>query len=228
MLHPETLLLARVLASLLTPRRALILALALAASPLAVTVAYAATPGPVTECDRLASNPEDPDRRAPPVPREKVDLKRAIAVCEAQVAQTPGDLRAHYQLARVLVYAGQNDRGVAEMKKTADLGDRQAQFVYGLLISRHRAAAPTDFCIAEQYWFKSARQGRQAARVSYVHHAVRGLFAGCKLQATTSDMRGFLVAAKQDAESYFEKLLIDDLSEDLERAAKSAPAAKPR
>jgi len=207
------------LAPVHAPILASILVLAFAASPRAVTIAHAATPGAVTECDRLASNPEDPDRRAPPVAREKVDLKRAIAACEAQVAQTPDDLRAHYQLARTLVYAGQNERGVAEMKKTADLGDRQAQFVYGLLISRHRAGAPTDFCIAEQYWFKSARQGRQAARVSYVHHVVRGLFAGCKLQATASDMRGFLVAAKQDAESYFEKLLIDDLSKDLERAA---------
>jgi hypothetical protein len=168
-----------------------------------------------TECDVLASNPEDPDRRAPPVPREQMDLPKAIAACEAQVKRAPQDLRALYQLARSLIYAGETARGVPLMKQAADSGDRQAQFVYGLLIDRGRPDAPRDICIAEKYWLQSARQGRQAARVTYVHHAVRGQFEGCKVEASHSEMRDFLVAAKKETENYYEGLLVDDLARSL-------------
>lgn len=167
--------------------------------------------GTPTECDVLASNPEDPDRRAPPVPREKMDLPKAIAVCEAQVQRDPKDLRALYQLARSLIYAGQTARGVPLMKQAADAGDRQAQFVYGLLIDRSRPDAPRDICLAEPYWLKSARQGRQAARVTYVHHAVRGQFEGCQVQASAAEMKEFLAAAKKESENYYEGVLIEDL-----------------
>jgi len=168
-----------------------------------------------TECDVLASNPEDPDRRAPPVPREKMDLPKAIAVCEAQVQRDPKDLRALYQLARSLIYAGETARGVPLMKQAADAGDRQAQFVYGLLIDRARPDAPRDICLAEPYWLKSARQGRQAARVTYVHHAVRGQFEGCQVQASAAEMKEFLAAAKKESENYYEGVLIDDLQRSL-------------
>ncbi|HKZ74649.1 MAG TPA: hypothetical protein VJ011_11325 [Steroidobacteraceae bacterium] len=189
-----------------------LIAVFLAAVPLVLCAAETAT-----ECDVLASNPEDPDRRAPPVPREKMDLPKAIAACEAQVARTPDDLRARYQLARSLVYAGQSERGVAEMKQAADAGDRQAQFVYGLLVSRGRPGAPRDICVAEPYWLKSARAGRQAARVSYVHHVLRGRFDGCTVQASTAEMRELLAAARKTAENYYESVLIDDLEQELAR-----------
>jgi hypothetical protein len=172
---------------------------------------------PPTECDVLASNPEDPDRRAPPVAREKMDLPKAIAACEAQVKRDPEDLRALYQLSRSLIYAGQTVRGVPLMKQAADAGDRQAQFVYGLLIDRARPDAPRDICVAEAYWLKSARQGRQAARVTYVHHALRGQFQGCKVEASRAEMREFLAAAKQESENYYEGMLIDDLARSLAR-----------
>lgn len=168
-----------------------------------------------TECDVLASNPEDPDRRAPPVAREKMDLPKAIAVCESQVKRDPKDLRALYQLARSLIYAGETTRGVPLMKQAADAGDRQAQFVYGLLIDRARPDAPLDICIAEAYWLKSARQGRQAARVTYVHHALRGQFDGCKVEASAAEMKDFVAAAKKESENYYEGVLIDDLAQSL-------------
>jgi hypothetical protein len=189
-------------------------------------VALSAAESP-TECDVLASNPEDPDRRAPPVSREKMDLPRAIAACEAQVKRDPKDLRALYQLARSLIYAGQTARGVPLMKQAADAGDRQAQFVYGLLIDRARPDAPRDICIAEAYWLKSARQGRQAARVTYVHHALRGQFEGCNVQASPAEMREFLAAARREIESYYEGVLIDDLSRSL-AASPDQSSARPR
>ena len=174
-----------------------------------------ATPA-VNDCDRLAANPEDPDRVAPPVPQAKVDLPRAIAACEAAVARNPADARARYQLSRVLSYAGQSARSVSEMKRAADDGYRQAQFVYGLVIERKRPAAPADICVAEPYWLKSARAGRQAARISYVRHVVKGRFSACRIGASPAEMRDFLLRARSAAEGYSEKLLIDDLTEALD------------
>lgn len=167
---------------------------------------------PATECDRLASNPEDPDRVAPGVAREAVDLPKAIAACEAELAADPGALRARYQLARVLFYAGQAERAVREMKTTADAGHRQAQFVYGLLISNRRDGAPADICVTENYWLLSARNGRQAARVSYVRHFLNGRFDGCRVQAGPAEMKQFLDAAATAAGNYYEGMLIEDLA----------------
>lgn len=165
-----------------------------------------------TACDRLASNPEDPDRVAPGVERENVDLAGAIAACEAELAAHPGALRARYQLARVLFYAGEAERAVREMKATADAGYRQAQFVYGLLISNRRSGAPADICIVERYWLQSARNGRQAARVSYVRHFLNGRFDGCTVQAAPAEMKRFLDEAASAAGNYYEGMLIEDLA----------------
>ena len=170
---------------------------------------------PVSECDRRAANPEDQDIVAPAVPREKMDLPKAIAACEAETAKNPENARAHYQLARSLSYDGQSRRAAEEMKRAADQGYRQAQFVYGLMIDRNRPDMPKDPCIVEQYWLKSAVAGRQAARVSYVRHALRGKFNGCKVQATPAQMKQFLEAALADAGDYYERLLIEDLSTEL-------------
>ncbi len=167
---------------------------------------------PPTECDRMASNPEDPDRVAPGVERRDVDLPKAIAVCEAQLAADAGNARTRYQLARVLFYAGQTERAAKEMKAAADAGYRQAQFVYGALVSNKRDNAPADICVAEHYWLLSARNGRQAARVSYVRHFLNGRFDSCKLQADLAEMRRFLDEAAKAAGNYYEGMLIEDLS----------------
>lgn len=181
----------------------------------AALLAGASGAPPVSDCDRLAANPEDPDRIAPPVPQAAIDLPRAIAACEAAVARDPADARARYQLSRVLSYAGQSARGVAEMKRAADDGYRQAQFVYGLVIERKRPDAPADICVAEPYWLKSARAGRQAARISYVRHVVKGRFDACPIGASPAELGDFLRQAKAAAEGYSEKLLIDDLTDAL-------------
>jgi hypothetical protein len=160
----------------------------LAALILLLTGASAALPAaePPTDCDVLASNPEDPDRRAQAVPREKMDLPKAIAVCEAQVKRDPKDLRALYQLARSLLYAGETARGVPLMKQAADAGDRQAQFVYGLLVDRARPDAPRDICIAETYWLQSARKGarRRVSPTSTTCCAGGSKTAKCRCRGT--------------------------------------------
>lgn len=189
---------------------------------LAVAAAAGAKEYPATQCDRLAANPEDQDVIAPPVPREKIDLPKAIAACEAEVALHADNVRARYQLSRVLAYDGQSERGNAEMKRAADEGYRQAQFVYGLLSDRHRPGAPADPCVVEDYWLRSARAGRQAARVSYVRHVLNGKFDACRIQATPEEMKGFLDAAVADSGDYYDRLLLKDLSARLDARSRAA------
>ncbi len=169
----------------------------------------------VTDCDRLASHPEDPDIVAPGVPSSKVDLPKAITACTTAVAEDPASGRARYQLARVLAYSGDATRAAAEMKRAADDGYRQAQFVYGLFIDRQRPGAPTDICLAEDYWLKAARNGRQAARVIYVQQVFRGRFDGCRVQASTTEIEQLLDAAAGEAGDFYERILIDELRDRL-------------
>lgn len=196
-----------------------------AAALLAMATAATAREYPATLCDRLAANPEDQDVIAPPVPRAKIDLPKAIAACEAEIALHPDNVRARYQLSRVLAYDGQSERANAEMKRAADEGYRQAQFVYGLLIDRHRPGAPANPCVVEDYWLRSARAGRQAARISYVRHALNGKFDACRIQATAAEMKGFLDAAAAEPGGYYDRLLLKDLSARLgaRSRAKSVP-----
>jgi hypothetical protein len=196
----------------------------LALCALAVAATAAARDYPATPCDRLAANPEDQDVIARPVPRNEIDLPRAIAACEAEVALHPDNARARYQLSRVLAYDGQGERASAEMKRAADEGYRQAQFVYGLLIDRHRPGAPADACAVEDYWLRSARAGRQAARVSYVRHALNGRFDACRVGAAPAEMKAFLDAALADSGDYYDRLLIADLAARFAARSRAEPA----
>lgn len=175
---------------------------------LTLTVVAGAADYPQTECDRLAANPEDQDIIAPPVVRGQIDLPKAIAACEAELELHFDNVRARYQLSRVLFYSGQIERSNAEMKRAADEGYRQAQFVYGLVTDRFQ---PDKICVVEDYWLRSARAGRQAARLSYVRHALNGRFNACSVHATPAEMQDFVDAAFADSGDFYERLLIRDL-----------------
>lgn len=192
-----------------------------AASPAASPAATAA-PTP-NECDRRAAHPEDPFRIAPGVERADIDLPVAIAACERVVATDPANARARYQLARILFYANQNERAVAEMRRAADGGYAQAQFVFGTFITRNRPGAPTDPCLAESYWRKSAAGGRQAARVQYLRFTLQGRFAACRDVAPEDEQLGMLDAAASSAKDFYETLLVEDIGAAF--AARSAGAA---
>ncbi len=167
-----------------------------------------------TECDRLGAHHDDPDRIAPGAPlKTAADQQAAIAACQADLAKQPNNLRIHYQLARALFYAGNTERGIAEMKTVADAGYRQAQFVYGAFINNKRPGAPADICVAEDYWWKSANAGRQAARLSYIRHTLKGKFAGCKLHATKADLERLLAVSLKEQDDYYQRVLIEDLKE---------------
>jgi uncharacterized protein YhfF len=180
---------------------------------------------PLSDCDRLASHPEDPQRVGPGVERGDIDLPVAIAACERAAAADPATPRYSYQLARLLFYANQNERAVAEMRRAADTGYPQAQFVFGTFITRGRPGAPTDPCLAESYWKRSAAGGRQAARVQYLRYTLKGRFDACAGRAGDDEMLAMLEAATGEAKDFYEGLIVEDLGEALvARLAAPTPA----
>jgi uncharacterized protein YhfF len=187
-----------------------------------------ATAAPPSGCDRLAAHPEDPQRVAPGVERGQIDLPVAIAACERAADADPATPRFRYQLARLLFYANQNERAVAEMRRAADTGYPQAQFVFGTFITRGRPGAPTDPCLAESYWKRSAAGGRQAARVQYLRYTLKGKFDACAARASDDELLAMLEAATGAAKDFYEGLIVEDLGEALvaRLAAASGPGAK--
>jgi TPR repeat protein len=168
----------------------------------------------ITECDRMASHPSDPDRVAPGFHDKDIDKPKAIAACEAAVKADPTNPRLQYHLGRVLFYNKQPDQALPHLEAAAKAGHRQAQFVLGYVIDGGLQGIKRDPCRVEDLWVKSARAGRFAAQVSYAHHAMRGNFGTCKLQADTAEIGKFLDAAKAGAEDYYQTLLVTTLRED--------------
>ncbi|MDX2144821.1 MAG: hypothetical protein SFV19_15810 [Rhodospirillaceae bacterium] len=165
----------------------------------------------ITECDRLAANPPDPDRIAPGVPREAVDLPRAIAACRAAVAAAPETGRLAYQLGRCLFYAGQRQEAFSCFEQAAVLGYRQAHFILGLVMTRRFEGLPHDIARIEHHWRQAARLGHASAQVSYVRDAVKGRYDHIPERSTREEMLRFLAHAKEKVD-YLGGLLIEDLT----------------
>lgn len=181
---------------------------------LMLCVAPAMAADEVTECDRLAAHGSDPERNAPPVSQSGMNKAAAQAACEAAVAKDPNNRRLRYQLGRAYFYDGKFDKGVPHVEFAANAGSQQAQFVMGYIIDTAQGGLKKDPCRVEDLWVKSARQGRLAAQISYPHHVMRGMFKGCKQQADTAEMKGFLDSAKKNAGEYYERLLVSMLQEE--------------
>ena len=169
----------------------------------------------VTECDRLAAHPSDPDKISPGVHEADVNKAAAQSACEAAVAKDPNNRRLRYQLGRVYFYDGNFTKGIPHVEFAAKAGGQQAQFVMGYIFDTAQGGMTKDPCKVEDLWVKSARQGRFAARVSYPHHVMRGLFKGCTQQAGNDEIQGFLDAAKKQAEDYYQRVLVSMLMEEL-------------
>lgn len=164
----------------------------------------------ITECDALVSHPEDPDRIAPGV--EDVLLFAGKAACEAAVAEDPENRRLRYQLGRVLFYGGETKESLPHLEFAAEAGSKQAQFVLGYITDEALQGIKRDACKVEDLWVRSARQGRFAARVSYPRNVALGKFKGCKIQASPSEINSFLDAARDQADGYYQQILVEEVT----------------
>ena len=180
---------------------------------LMVTAANAAE---LDDCDIAAAHPSDPDRVGEGVATAKVVTHVAIPACRTAVERDPTQARFHYQLGRAIVYwaeanGADADEGVAAVKTAADMGYRQAQFVFGLLKARSG-----DLCAAEPWYRAAADQGLKSARITYVNDAVQGRYRGCGATASPQALVDYLDGAASQVSGYYENMLLDGLLRQLE------------
>lgn len=180
----------------------------------ALTLFFAAQSAPaiVTECDRLAAHPSDPDRVTAGVPERSVDTAAAILACQAAVAADPANGRLNYQLARALGYAGRGREAAPFREAAVRVDYPQALFVVGYIHLLGLNEAEKDACKAGDLIRRSALKGRHAGLVGFVHWSLQGAFAGCSIPQDKAEMRAFLEQAKPMSRGdYYQTILIEAL-----------------
>ena len=88
---------------------------------------------PVTDCDKLAANPDDPQRKASGVLFDKINPSVAIPACETAVRQYPKEGRLTYQLGRAYQKAENYQAAIDQYRKAAEQGYAPAQANLGLM-----------------------------------------------------------------------------------------------
>ncbi len=184
--------------------------------------------GLVTECDRLATHPLDPDKLTPGVATSQVDRFAAIAACREAVAADPGNPRLINNLGRVLFYRGRDlgldgagrkfaEEGRRYIMESADMGYTQAMHVAGLLYQGDEAG-PQDICKTKAYWRAAAAFGRYSTVISLARLAMRDGFAGCRGgEISPQDIKGYLDVADAAPSGYLDALFIADLKAEWQR-----------
>jgi tetratricopeptide (TPR) repeat protein len=184
---------------------------------------YPQTP---TECDRLASHPEDPHRVAPGRERPQIDLPAAIAACQAAVKADPTNPRLNYQLGRVLGYSGRGSEALGNRAAAVDANYPQALFVIGYITMLGVNQQPKDVCRGAELIRRSALAGRLAGQLGFPKYVLAGDFDACPVRKDVAEMRGFVAAARQLMKGeYYQTLLADSLEAAL--AARAELTATP-
>lgn len=179
----------------------------------------------VTDCDRLASHPSDPDKVLPGFERKDIDLPKAEAVCRAVLAEDERRARAHYLLGRVLFYQKKTAAAVLELERAAALGYRQAIFVLGFVYFEG-TQAPRNECRAAQLWQQSIALEHPWTGFYLSDGYLEGRFKACGLKLSDGDLeRYYQIAASQIP--YAESAgRLESLSRKLQARRDAAAAAK--
>ena len=168
----------------------------------------------LTECDRLAAHPADPERVGEGVSRAAMDLDAAIAACEAAVADDPENPRLNYQLARAYGYSGRHAEGQSYRDAALAAGYPQSLFVVGYIRVTGWDGRGADPCYGGELIRRSAHAGRYAGLVGFPHYALQGAFEGCETypEIDAAEMLGFLETAGERADGFYQGLLVEQLT----------------
>lgn len=170
----------------------------------------------VTECDRLASHPDDPNRVAPGLSQSKIDLPRAIEACREAVARDPKNPRLNYLLGRTLGYSGRGAEGLGNRQQAVQAGYPQSLFVVGYMALYGINQQPKDICLGAELIRRAAIEERMAGQLGFVTYALAGMFDECPVRRDRAEMQGFIAAArKQIGGDYYKGLLADVLEKEL-------------
>ena len=180
---------------------------------LALALATGAVTQPaVTDCDRLAAHPNDPDKVAPGVAQKDMDLPGAVTACQIAVRNDPASGRLNYQLARALGYSGRGKEAAGNRDAAVKADYPQALFVVGYIHLFGLNDAEKDVCKAADLIRRSALKGRQAGLVGFPHWSLQGVFKACPVKQDTSEMAGFLKQARAQADGdFYQTILIESI-----------------
>ncbi|MEM7730449.1 MAG: hypothetical protein AAF311_14465 [Pseudomonadota bacterium] len=168
----------------------------------------------VTECDRLATHPNDPEAVLEDgVTREQMDKPAAIAACLAALEADPDNPRLNYQLARAYGYSGLHEEGDAYRMKAVRSGYPQSLFVFGYIRIEGWDGRPKEPCYGGELVRRSAEAGRFAGLVGFPHYVQTGAFNGCEdyPRIDLSEINGFLDEAEERASDYYQRILVRTL-----------------
>lgn len=173
----------------------------------------------VTECDRMASHPDDPNRVAPGMSRSKIDLPNAIKACQAAVTNDPQNPRLNYLLGRTLGYSGRGAEGLANRQVAVKAGYPQSLFVVGYMSLYGINQQPKDVCLGAEMIRRAAFEDRLAGQLGFVQYVVTGLFDDCPVRKDKAEMLGFIAAARKEiGGDYYQGLLADLLEHQLKQS----------
>jgi len=113
----------------------------------------------ITECDRLAADPDDPNREGPGVALDKIDAPSAIASCGQALVRNPNNPRVMLNLGRANERAGRIDEAARLFKLAADQGLAAAQFHLGVFYQNGAGGLAKDEREAVRLYKLAAEQG---------------------------------------------------------------------
>ena len=120
---------------------------------------------PITDCDRLAAAPVDPQRKTSGATADKVDPDTAIPACETAVRQYPNVARLTFQLGRAYFASKAFQEAIDQYRKAAERGYRPAQNNLGAMYQSGLGVAKDDAQAVA--WFReAAEQGYAPAQTS--------------------------------------------------------------
>jgi TPR repeat protein len=191
-------------------------------------LACASTPSAaaVTECDRLATHPADPDKPLPGLEREAIDLVKAEAACRAAVADDPYHARSHYQLGRVLFYQKKTAEAMPHLERASALGYRQAVFVLGYVYVLGQAV-PQDSCRTVALWRQSGGLEHPWTGYYFVEYYLNGAFKDCKPTLSNAELERYLAQSQATLTVAASEGRVEKLAERLRQHLAAQSGAKP-
>ncbi len=165
----------------------------------------------VTDCDRLASHPNDPHRVIEGLAGAEMDLAAAMEACHRALESDPDNPRLNYQLARAYGYAGRHAEGDSYRMKALMAGYPQSLFVMGYIMVTGWDGAPPNPCTGGELIRRSAHAGRYAGLVAFPHYYLMGHFDGCDdfPRIDREEMLGFL--GRAETGDFYRSILVDQL-----------------
>jgi tetratricopeptide (TPR) repeat protein len=118
---------------------------------------------PVTDCDRLAANPSDPQRKAADFAVDKINSTAAIPSCEAALREYSNDARLTYQLGRSYFAAKNYPAAMDQFRIAADQGYAAALYNVGGMY-QNGWGVDIDDAQAVVWYRKATEQGNSMAQ----------------------------------------------------------------